>query len=173
MPHVAIWLEIKYSSQRLGRWEGFHRKKRMRPQLKSKQHHSFLDWTYWCFGRSPSSHRSELLKAVEESPLYTLLTMIRQQLLGFPAYLILNTSGQKHYPANTNREPTSTTALLERYCWSDRFQPQCSPLQTRSLLAGYRFKPWDSYQYRHLVLLGIQAVILGNGIDVSNFIPMG
>ncbi|KAL6302049.1 linoleoyl phosphatidylcholine delta-12 acetylenase [Sparassis latifolia] len=37
-----------------------------------------------------------------DTPLYTLFMLIRQQLLAFPAYLICNVSGQKHYPRWTN-----------------------------------------------------------------------
>lgn len=34
----------------------------------------------------------------EDTPIYTLLMLIRQQLLAFPAYLFFNISGQKTYP---------------------------------------------------------------------------
>lgn len=33
----------------------------------------------------------------EDTPLYTLVMLIRQQLLAFPAYLLWNVSGQKQY----------------------------------------------------------------------------
>lgn len=34
----------------------------------------------------------------EDTPIYTLLMLIRQQLFAFPAYLLCNVSGQKGYP---------------------------------------------------------------------------
>ncbi|KAJ7510608.1 fatty acid desaturase-domain-containing protein, partial [Mycena galericulata] len=37
-----------------------------------------------------------------DTPLFTLFMLIRQQLLAFPAYLLLNSSGQKRYPKWTN-----------------------------------------------------------------------
>ncbi|KAH9885241.1 linoleoyl phosphatidylcholine delta-12 acetylenase [Cubamyces lactineus] len=37
-----------------------------------------------------------------DTPIYTLLMLVRQQLLAFPAYLLCNVSGQKHYPKWTN-----------------------------------------------------------------------
>ncbi|PSR70427.1 hypothetical protein PHLCEN_2v13678 [Hermanssonia centrifuga] len=37
-----------------------------------------------------------------DTPIYTLLVLVRQQLLAFPAYLLFNVSGQKEYPPWTN-----------------------------------------------------------------------
>ncbi|KAJ7784930.1 delta 12 fatty acid epoxygenase [Mycena maculata] len=37
-----------------------------------------------------------------DTPLFTLLMLLRQQLLAFPAYLLFNSSGQKRYPRWTN-----------------------------------------------------------------------
>ncbi|KAJ7167151.1 delta 12 fatty acid epoxygenase [Mycena crocata] len=37
-----------------------------------------------------------------DTPIFTLLMLVRQQLLAFPAYLFFNVSGQKHYPTGTN-----------------------------------------------------------------------
>ncbi|KAF7314691.1 Linoleoyl phosphatidylcholine delta-12 acetylenase [Mycena kentingensis (nom. inval.)] len=37
-----------------------------------------------------------------DTPLFTLFMLVRQQLLAFPAYLLFNVSGQKHYPRWTN-----------------------------------------------------------------------
>ncbi|KAE9386389.1 hypothetical protein BT96DRAFT_928238 [Gymnopus androsaceus JB14] len=37
-----------------------------------------------------------------DTPIYTLYMLVRQQLLAFPAYLLFNVSGQKHYPKHTN-----------------------------------------------------------------------
>ncbi|KAK1220659.1 hypothetical protein PQX77_016615 [Marasmius sp. AFHP31] len=37
-----------------------------------------------------------------DTPIYTLFMLVRQQLLAFPAYLLLNVSGQKDYPKWTN-----------------------------------------------------------------------
>ncbi|KAF7320734.1 Linoleoyl phosphatidylcholine delta-12 acetylenase [Mycena chlorophos] len=37
-----------------------------------------------------------------DTPLFTLFMLVRQQLLAFPAYLLLNVSGQQRYPRWTN-----------------------------------------------------------------------
>ncbi|KAI0030264.1 fatty acid desaturase-domain-containing protein [Vararia minispora EC-137] len=37
-----------------------------------------------------------------DTPVYTLFMLVRQQLLAFPAYLLFNVSGQKHYPRWSN-----------------------------------------------------------------------
>ncbi|KJA16239.1 hypothetical protein HYPSUDRAFT_47552 [Hypholoma sublateritium FD-334 SS-4] len=43
-----------------------------------------------------------------DTPIYTLYTLIRQQILAFPAYLLFNVSGQKTYPKWTNHfDPNS------------------------------------------------------------------
>ncbi|KAJ7045130.1 hypothetical protein C8F04DRAFT_941104 [Mycena alexandri] len=43
-----------------------------------------------------------------DTPIYTLFMLIRQQVLAFPAYLLFNVSGQKHYPKWTNHfDPSS------------------------------------------------------------------
>ncbi|KAL0945986.1 hypothetical protein HGRIS_012264 [Hohenbuehelia grisea] len=43
-----------------------------------------------------------------DTPIYTLFMLVRQQLLAFPAYLLFNVSGQKHYPKWTNHfDPNS------------------------------------------------------------------
>ncbi|KAI0320398.1 fatty acid desaturase-domain-containing protein [Amylostereum chailletii] len=43
-----------------------------------------------------------------DTPIYTLFTLVRQQLLAFPAYLLFNVSGQKNYPRWTNHfDPNS------------------------------------------------------------------
>ncbi|KAG5635212.1 hypothetical protein H0H81_012028 [Sphagnurus paluster] len=43
-----------------------------------------------------------------DTPIYTLFTLIRQQVLAFPAYLLFNVSGQKNYPKWTNHfDPNS------------------------------------------------------------------
>ncbi|QRW17729.1 hypothetical protein RhiXN_02653 [Rhizoctonia solani] len=43
-----------------------------------------------------------------DTPIYTLFLLIRQQVLAFPAYLLMNVSGQKRYPQFTNHfDPNS------------------------------------------------------------------
>ncbi|KAK7062767.1 hypothetical protein VNI00_000256 [Paramarasmius palmivorus] len=50
-----------------------------------------------------------------DTPLYTLLMLIRQQLLAFPAYLMFNVSGQKGYPKWTNHfDPSSILFTKEQ-----------------------------------------------------------
>lgn len=43
-----------------------------------------------------------LAEVLEDMPLYNFFMLVMQQLLGWPLYLIKNTSGQSHYPAGTN-----------------------------------------------------------------------
>ncbi|KAJ6542191.1 fatty acid desaturase-domain-containing protein [Mycena vulgaris] len=45
---------------------------------------------------------TDLEESFGDTPLYTLLSLIRQQLIAFPAYLIFNVSGQKRYPRWSN-----------------------------------------------------------------------
>jgi fatty acid desaturase len=37
-----------------------------------------------------------------DSPIYNLLLLVRQQLIGWPSYLLFNASGQRHYPAGSS-----------------------------------------------------------------------
>lgn len=48
------------------------------------------------------SHKIDWNDLFGDTPIYTLLMLIRQQLLAFPAYLLWNVSGQKTYPPGTN-----------------------------------------------------------------------
>ncbi|KAI0691073.1 fatty acid desaturase-domain-containing protein [Cytidiella melzeri] len=47
---------------------------------------------------SREQHKIEWHEYFEDTPVYTLFTLLRQQLLAFPAYLLFNVSGQKSYP---------------------------------------------------------------------------
>ncbi|KAI3607453.1 delta-12 fatty acid desaturase [Moniliophthora roreri] len=50
-----------------------------------------------------------------DTPLYTLIMLVRQQLLAFPAYLLFNVSGQKGYPKWTNHfDPSSVLFTKEQ-----------------------------------------------------------
>ncbi|KAI8972806.1 linoleoyl phosphatidylcholine delta-12 acetylenase [Trametes punicea] len=50
-----------------------------------------------------------------DTPIYTLFMLLRQQLLAFPAYLLYNVSGQKHYPRWTNHfDPNSVLFTKEQ-----------------------------------------------------------
>ncbi|THH00510.1 hypothetical protein EW026_g2028 [Hermanssonia centrifuga] len=50
-----------------------------------------------------------------DTPIYTLLVLVRQQLLAFPAYLLFNVSGQKVYPPWTNHfNPNSVLFTKEQ-----------------------------------------------------------
>lgn len=49
-----------------------------------------------------------LQETLEDAPLYNFIFIIVQQTLGWPLYLLLNSSGQLHYPKNTNHfDPNS------------------------------------------------------------------
>ncbi|KZT74047.1 hypothetical protein DAEQUDRAFT_682821 [Daedalea quercina L-15889] len=49
-----------------------------------------------------------------DTPIYTLLMLIRQQLLAFPAYLFFNVSGQKNYPKWTNHFDPKSVLFTRR-----------------------------------------------------------
>ncbi|QRV89512.1 Fatty acid desaturase [Ceratobasidium sp. AG-Ba] len=53
-------------------------------------------------GMKSSSHEIDWDEIFGDTPIYTLFILIRQQLLAFPAYLLVNVSGQKRYPRFTN-----------------------------------------------------------------------
>lgn len=48
------------------------------------------------------SRRAELAEAIGDAPFYILTDLIIQQLFGWQAYLIKNSSGQTQYPKGTN-----------------------------------------------------------------------
>ncbi|KAI1792372.1 fatty acid desaturase-domain-containing protein [Ganoderma leucocontextum] len=51
-----------------------------------------------------------------DTPIYTLYTLVRQQLFAFPAYLFVNVSGQKKYPKWTNHfDPNSILFTKEQW----------------------------------------------------------
>ncbi|TIA87652.1 hypothetical protein E3P99_03055 [Wallemia hederae] len=50
----------------------------------------------------PHEEQSRLAEMVEDAPLAILLNLFIQQLLGWPLYLLINASGQPHYPKWTN-----------------------------------------------------------------------
>ncbi|KAH8102899.1 fatty acid desaturase-domain-containing protein [Cristinia sonorae] len=59
------------------------------------------------------NHEIEWEDYFGDTPIYTLLMLLRQQFLAFPAYLIMNVSGQKDYPAWTNHfDRTATDAKV-------------------------------------------------------------
>jgi omega-6 fatty acid desaturase (delta-12 desaturase) len=51
--------------------------------------------------------QEELREAIGDAPVVLLLNLFAQQLFGWPLYLLRNASGQRWYPANTNRECSS------------------------------------------------------------------
>jgi len=53
----------------------------------------------------------------EDTPIYTLVRLILQQLLAFPAYLIFNVSGQKTYPRWTNHFNPKSILFQETQFW--------------------------------------------------------
>lgn len=48
----------------------------------------------------------DLDELLEDAPIYRLYYLLVQQLFGWPAYLIMNASGQEFYPKWTNRKFT-------------------------------------------------------------------
>jgi len=52
--------------------------------------------------KASAPHEVDYSEYFEDTPIYTLYMLIRQQLLAFPAYLFFNVSGQKNYPKGTN-----------------------------------------------------------------------
>jgi len=54
---------------------------------------------------------------LEDSPLYVLVNVLAQQLVGWPAYLIRNASGQKSYPRFTNHFNPESFIFDARHYW--------------------------------------------------------
>ncbi|KAJ7224124.1 fatty acid desaturase-domain-containing protein [Mycena pura] len=71
-------------------------------------------------GIPPDATGSDLGEYIQDTPIYTLFMLIRQQILAFPAYLLFNVSGQKNYPKYSNHfnpnaimfTPTQRNAVL-------------------------------------------------------------
>jgi len=57
----------------------------------------------------------ELEDLLEDTPIYALLWLLGQQILGWPGYLIKNVSGQAHYPAWTNHFQPSSIIFDKRH----------------------------------------------------------
>ncbi|KAJ7813125.1 linoleoyl phosphatidylcholine delta-12 acetylenase [Mycena olivaceomarginata] len=53
-------------------------------------------------GIPPEASGSEIEEYIQDTPIYMLFMLIRQQLVAFPAYLLFNVSGQKNYPKTSN-----------------------------------------------------------------------
>ncbi|CAK5266776.1 unnamed protein product [Mycena citricolor] len=52
-----------------------------------------------------------------DTPIYTLFALVTQQLLGFPAYLLYNVSGQKRYPRWSNHFNPNATMFTASQAW--------------------------------------------------------
>jgi omega-6 fatty acid desaturase (delta-12 desaturase) len=69
------------------------------------------------------ARQEELKEAIGDAPLYVLGNLIVQQLFGWPAYLIRNASGQRHYPRFTNHFTPSSIIFRpdhkSQIVWSD------------------------------------------------------
>ncbi|KZT66451.1 hypothetical protein DAEQUDRAFT_746561 [Daedalea quercina L-15889] len=61
-----------------------------------------------------SSNRIDYEEYFGDTPIYTLFMLLRQQLLAFLAYLLLNASGQKHYPKWTNHFDPDSILFTKR-----------------------------------------------------------
>lgn len=69
---------------------------------------SYVPWTRSELGIPPEkvvsddgaehSHEFDYSEYFGDTPLWTLFTLLRQQFLAFPAYLLFNVSGQRNYP---------------------------------------------------------------------------
>lgn len=65
--------------------------------------------------KGPDGKLSELDELLEDAPLYRLATTVTQQLFGWFAYLAVNASGQKSYPAWTNHFNPSSIIFDTRH----------------------------------------------------------
>ncbi|ODO05252.1 omega-6 fatty acid desaturase (delta-12 desaturase) [Cryptococcus wingfieldii CBS 7118] len=67
--------------------------------------------------------QSQLMEALEDSPIVVLYNLFLQQLFGWPMYLARNASGQRHYPKGTNHfNPRSFIFKANHFAqiiWSD------------------------------------------------------
>lgn len=73
----------------------------------------------------------------EDTPIITVLHLLMQQVLGFPAYLLLNTSGQPTFPLGTSHFNPFSTTLFKG---SQRKHVMISDLGI--VLAGYIIYLW-------------------------------
>lgn len=62
--------------------------------------------------------QNELREALEDSPIVTCYNLFIRQLFGWPAYLAINASGQRHYPAGTNHFSPSSIIFKARDKWN-------------------------------------------------------
>ncbi|KAK1925686.1 putative delta-12 fatty acid desaturase [Papiliotrema laurentii] len=62
--------------------------------------------------------QEELREALEDSPIVTFYNLFVRQLFGWPAYLAVNASGQKHYPAGTNHFTPASILFKARDKWN-------------------------------------------------------
>ncbi|KAI0827027.1 fatty acid desaturase-domain-containing protein [Trametes gibbosa] len=63
-----------------------------------------------------SEVQQELWEAIGDSPIGAMLTSFAYLTLGWPAYILMNTGGQVHYPKNTNHiDPSSIMFKPEQY----------------------------------------------------------
>ncbi|KAF7327700.1 Delta(12) fatty acid desaturase [Mycena kentingensis (nom. inval.)] len=65
---------------------------------------TFIPWTRSEVGlpAAADAHDHDYDDIFGDTPLYTLLLLVRQQLFGFPAYFLFNASGARSYPKGTN-----------------------------------------------------------------------
>ncbi|WVR06310.1 hypothetical protein IAU60_003340 [Kwoniella sp. DSM 27419] len=61
--------------------------------------------------------QSELAEALEDAPLAVFINLFVRQLVGWPAYLAVNASGQPHYPKWTNHFTPSAIIFKASHFW--------------------------------------------------------
>ncbi|THU99417.1 hypothetical protein K435DRAFT_964428 [Dendrothele bispora CBS 962.96] len=65
----------------------------------------------------PDSAHDGLEDLLGDTPIYTLFMLIRQQFLGFPAYLVCNVSGQRRYPRWSNHLNPNAIMFKKEQRW--------------------------------------------------------
>ncbi|WVQ96718.1 hypothetical protein IAU59_003825 [Kwoniella sp. CBS 9459] len=61
--------------------------------------------------------QSELAEMLEDAPIVVLWNLFLRQLIGWPAYLAVNASGQRHYPKGTNHYTPSSIIFKASHFW--------------------------------------------------------
>jgi len=92
--------------------------------------------------REDSDHPIDYEEYLGDTPIYTLYTLIRQQLLAFPAYLIYNVSGQKNYPEGTNH--FNPNSVLFTATQRDAVLVSNLGILTMMCIVGFAYQTWGA-----------------------------
>ena len=92
--------------------------------------------------------QEEFREAIEDSPIMICFDLFIRQVFGWPAYLIMNASGQPSYPAGTNHFNTKSIIFKAR----DNFHVILSDIGVASVMAGLGYWAYKRSVTEMLVL---------------------